>query len=519
MVIKNKKFLFLLLTSVFFLLPHFVFSANLVLSPAPTTLSVGQKFNMTVFVSSADQSVNAVSGSISFPTENLEVLSVSKSGSVLSLWVQEPSFSNQSGILSFEGIVLNPGFTGKSGKIISVEFRAKTSGSGDVNFRSGSVLANDGSGTNVLTSMGSVKFSVVDPNEKLAQEKKVEDILKDELPKVELEKKSSVTSLPPGPIVSSPTHPDSTVWYNNKNPKFVWTKGENMTALRLSFGKDADADPSVLYKAPILSEKQLENVPDGEYFFNARLQNKNGWGTTSHFPFKIDTTPPVPFVIEWVSASGTLNQNQPLLRLMATDTLSGLDHFEVKIGDQEKITLALVENNIYTLPVQMSTGTYPIVVEAYDRAGNVRSSSSEMIIDWVPQQQVDIQPEEKIVHIPQTDLKSSRIPISLPWIHLISLVVSLFSLLLFFAITFQYKLIVWKRRLKRGLRFHEEIVHDNFSSLKEDLLLHIHLLEQLRSTRKLTQNEEKILQHLQNKVVSAEKSIQESVKMIEKDVE
>ncbi len=513
---KNKFLLFAVFASVLFVFPQYVFSANLSFSSSATSLSIGQKFTLNVFVSSADQSVNAVSGNISFSSSNLEVLSVSKAGSVLSLWVQEPSFSNQSGSVSFEGIVLNPGFTGKSGRILSVEFRAKAEGSGDINFRSGSVLANDGTGTNVLTGMGSLKFSVVDSNEKNLEQESPNT--PQEVIKPESEPKALVASLPLSPSITSPTHPNSESWYNNKNPKFVWRAAANMTGLRLSYGKDSDADPSVLYRVPLISEKQLENVPDGEYFFNARLQNKAGWGPTAHFGFKIDTSAPLPFDIQWVSDSSTLAQ--PLLRVMATDTLSGVDHLKVKIGDSSEIMLALAQDNTYALPAQSVTGTYPVVVSIYDKAGNSTSSTAEMIVNWasapvvsVPMPMPVIEDDSRLV------LKKSESSMRLSdWVHLISLVVALISLLVFFMLTFQYKLIVWKRRFKRGLRFHEEIVHDSFSSLKEDVLLHIHLLEQLRSTRKLTQNEQKLLQHLQGKIASAEKSIHESVKMVEKEV-
>src|SRR3989338_8837245 len=107
--------------------------------------------------------MNAASGVISFSSDKLEVASLSKTGSIFSLWVQEPSFSNSAGTVNFEGIALNPGFTGASGKLISINFKVKSVGDAPLTFSSGSVLANDGKGTNILANLGSGLFSVSAP--------------------------------------------------------------------------------------------------------------------------------------------------------------------------------------------------------------------------------------------------------------------------------------------------------------------------------------------------------------------
>ena len=83
-------------------------AATLSFSPTAESYAVGSTFSVGVSVGSVDQAINAVSGVISFPWDKLEMVSLSKTGSIFSLWVQEPSFSNSVGTVSFEGIVLNP---------------------------------------------------------------------------------------------------------------------------------------------------------------------------------------------------------------------------------------------------------------------------------------------------------------------------------------------------------------------------------------------------------------------------
>ena len=110
---------------------------------------MGENFTVAVLVNS-DQSINAVSGVLDFPTEYLQVVSLNKTNSIINLWVQNPSFSNTGdrGDVRFEGIKLNPGFVGSGGQIIDIVFRVKKIGSAEVYFTESSILANDGLGSN-----------------------------------------------------------------------------------------------------------------------------------------------------------------------------------------------------------------------------------------------------------------------------------------------------------------------------------------------------------------------------------
>src|SRR5271157_4464005 len=80
--------------AVSFLSAHSASAASLSLSPQSGTYSIGQSFTEAVYVSSPDEAMNTAQGTISFPTDKLSVLSVSKANSIMTLWVQDPSFSN-----------------------------------------------------------------------------------------------------------------------------------------------------------------------------------------------------------------------------------------------------------------------------------------------------------------------------------------------------------------------------------------------------------------------------------------
>lgn len=338
-----------------FYIPDIAEAAALYFSPSSGYYNVGEIIPVSVYVSSEDAAMNAASGVINFSKEKLEVVSLSKSGSIFSLWVQEPTFSNDGGTVNFEGIVLNPGFSGKSGKIITVNFRAKMSGSASLNFSSGAVLANDGNGTNILKNLSGAEFNLSTP---------------ESVP---------VLELPKTPEISSPTHPDQNKWYPINKAKFSWKVPDDITAIRMLYNKYPDSQPNILYDSNI-SEKETENLKDGVYYFHLQFKNQNGWGKIAHFRFQIDTEPPSSLSMELLNGKETTNPSQKIT-IQATDTLSGISYYKIKIPGKEPITVfpEEIRDKPFTIEPQ-KPGKYTIEVEAFDGAGNHAAIKDEYTI-------------------------------------------------------------------------------------------------------------------------------------------
>lgn len=138
-------------------------SASLYFSPSHGTYTKGQNFIVSVLVN-AETSINGVEAVLSFPPSFLEVLRIDKSGSIINLWVEEPSFSNtgSSGNVSLGGVILNPGFIGPSGKIVDIVFRVKNTGSAVLKYSQAAILANDGIGTNITALNDGAAFVFLD---------------------------------------------------------------------------------------------------------------------------------------------------------------------------------------------------------------------------------------------------------------------------------------------------------------------------------------------------------------------
>lgn len=146
-----------------FFLPYISYAATLSFSPSTPSVSVGNTVALKIYVNSSDKSVNNTEATVGFPVDLLEVSSVTKTSSVFSLWAEEPSFSNSTGKITFSGGVPNPGFIGSSGYVLTINFKTKKQGTANVTFLSAAVRANDGLGTDVLTSKGSSTVTITTP--------------------------------------------------------------------------------------------------------------------------------------------------------------------------------------------------------------------------------------------------------------------------------------------------------------------------------------------------------------------
>lgn len=125
-------------------------NAILLALPSADNFNVGDIVDVSLLVNTADQPINAIAGSITFPGDKLEVASTSKSNSIISLWIQEPFVSDTRDEINFSGVLVTPGFVGKSGQVLNVSFKVKDVGTATIGIKDAQVLASDGMGTSIL---------------------------------------------------------------------------------------------------------------------------------------------------------------------------------------------------------------------------------------------------------------------------------------------------------------------------------------------------------------------------------
>ena len=123
-----------------------VYAADLYFFARAEDILVDDVFVVEARLSSPDELINVVDGSILFDKEKLEVKELSTGGSVLNLWAQGPTFSNSAGTISFVGGTPN-GFQGEE-LILKTIFRAKNIGEAKIFLSDDFALfLSDGKGT------------------------------------------------------------------------------------------------------------------------------------------------------------------------------------------------------------------------------------------------------------------------------------------------------------------------------------------------------------------------------------
>ncbi|MDQ3245049.1 MAG: hypothetical protein M3P22_01755, partial [bacterium] len=185
-----------------------------------------------------------------------------------------------------------------------------------------------------------------------------------------------------GIIITSQTHPFSDDWYNNNNPIFSWeNEAEGYAVL-------VDSNPKTFPPNIITTDNNTisySDLLDGIWYFHIKSKGKEGWSSTSHYQFKIDTTPPESFKPE-INTIDNNGQGAYVITFNTDDILSGLDHYEVGILKQnvdKNVLPVFVETpSPYIVPFGEDVSKLQFVVKAFDNAGNVRESYVGQRLDY-----------------------------------------------------------------------------------------------------------------------------------------
>jgi hypothetical protein len=356
---KNQKrnnnvrevFIVIFLLGSLFTGSSYVNAANIIISPSKGTHHQGEIFSVDVYVNNNQDPINAVSGNITFSTETLELVAIKKTGSVITMWAEEPSFSNAIGSASFEGVILNPGFNGVQGKLLTLTFRVKKPGTGIVTLISGSVLANDGEATNLLGTLGKASFML---EATTTSSDDVDLIIHD----------SEELTIP---VITSTTHPDNTKWYKSRDATFAWSLSEQVTAVKTLYDTYESSNPTRLYDPPI-SNRNFTVDTGGVQYMHVQFKTASGWGQVSHFKFRIDHQPPTNISATLVGGATTTN-TKPSILITATDTVSGIGSIGITIDGQKEVIYPYSPTNTYVLPKEQP-GNHSFTIHVYDMAGN-----------------------------------------------------------------------------------------------------------------------------------------------------
>lgn len=355
-------------------------AADVLVSPSTGSFNKGQTFTAVVQVNPSGDSINAVEASMTFDASLLSVVSVSKTGSVFSLWPVDPAFSNSAGTITFGGGHTAP-ITSRS-NLLTITFRAVSEGTAAVAFKSASILAADGLGTDVLKASPGASFTIAAAAEPVP----VAETAPTPQAKPEEATDAAIAfgDPPRAPEVGSQAFLDPDVWYNIRDGIFTWELPFDVKSVAAEIATSADNIPQTVFDTSIEDFViNKENVKDGIQYLSVRFKNQVGWGAVTNRKIQIDTTPPEKFEI--IVQTSNSQTGFPLLVFNANDKTSGIKKYEVYVADKEPFEVTPDEAKLGYLLKELEDGTYTVRVIAHDLAGNKTESTAPVLITagWI----------------------------------------------------------------------------------------------------------------------------------------
>ena len=336
-------------------------AATLSISPDTGVYTTGQTFTARVLINTQGQTINAADGTITFDPSELSVVSVSQSGSIFGLWAEEPSVSN--GSITFSGGAPS-GYSGSAGAVLTITMRATTGGTKRLSWQSGSVLAADGRGTNVLSNMSGGSYTVNAPSSS---------------PEPEVVEYVPQPNTPPAPQIESATHPDPDGWYQATTAELAWSVPSGVTEVRTAVDRSASTVPSTVADS-VISSLTAEDLPDGISYAHVQFRNADGWGTIGRYRLAVSTQEPSGVEVS-LPADADLTKPTQQLHISVASSTAPITEALVQIDGADPITFELGgASSTIDLP-ELTPGYHSIIVEVRDAAGNGRVVSTSFTIE------------------------------------------------------------------------------------------------------------------------------------------
>lgn len=325
--------------------------AVLFFSPEKKTYDKGEEFVVWVRLYNNGFWCNSAAAEIIFPQDILTVEGLVKENSVFKLWPKEPAFDNNLGQITFQGGVTGQGLRG-TGTLFGIVFKAKQSGQAILFFKNPQVLAADSRGSDALKGTRAATFTILEQHSAYG--------VAMESPLIE------------STLITSPTHPKSSQWYNNSNPVFQWQNPSAVKALKWGF--DLNPWPVPVNETDNLTQQRsFSQVKDGIWYFHLQFKEGENWGEVHYFKTKIDTTAPTSGDIALDNKGDPTNPNLEFY-FIAQDELSGIDRFEPELDGKTLPAVAPSAASPFSIFMERP-GEHILKVRAFDGAGNFRETS------------------------------------------------------------------------------------------------------------------------------------------------
>jgi hypothetical protein len=344
----------------------FANNARLFLSSSSTSYKVGDSITITLNVDTAGGAIDSAEGKVTYPTSNFDHVATSVSGSQFVFWTHYPE--EDAGTVTYGGGKPNPGYSGSSGNLLTIILKAKTAGTYTIG-NTGRALSN---GQIVTGSVTGLQFTIAE-NPNTGGGSTTTPTTGSTTPS------QTTTSFK----ITSSTHPDSTKFYPNNDPKFSWTLPQGTQGLNLINDKLPGTVP-LSKNLGSFSTYELKDLAEGTWYLHVKLLTPTGWGPTTHFKYNISAPDQKP------DSSGSSTEPTPSATLPPI-----IELYQVELLDSNKTNDS--SQKTITSSVELQAGGRYVKVVATDESGNTieRTLNADAEGIQVPTLEVPVISEDK----------------------------------------------------------------------------------------------------------------------------
>ncbi|MFZ2804542.1 MAG: cohesin domain-containing protein [Patescibacteria group bacterium] len=348
-----KRLWLLIVPALFLALPSVVFAATNFYPTGPKTVNVGQTFTVVMTMSGA-KDVDTIRADGSYTQDLLQWKGAAPTGVFQD--VSPGTYVDQNtGVFSFGAFTLSS-HANNTAPTAVLTFKALKAGTAYVQLTTGSRVLSDG-----VDQLGTIGRLTI--------------VIKQATPVPE-QPQPIPTVVPTGTAaisLVSLNEPNPDVWYATSTVHASWqVAGKAVKTMYIGF----DQSPEGPADTVIDTTSTSFNVPtDGVWYVHLNVVFSDGSRQRADLRVQIDRQPPhaeVPVTDQTNVPASIPNA----VRFGTLDDTSGIDHYDLFI-DGTLVTSTILQ----AYPLQgLAPGTHQINVNAYDRAGNVSSGQTQVVI-------------------------------------------------------------------------------------------------------------------------------------------
>lgn len=360
---------------------------SLDITPDTGTYSVGDKMDLSVTATSPDCPIMTFAGQLEYNPNAIEVVSITPDASLVTHW-DEPGIDKDLGHVTFSGMFASSTVLKNARLLFVIHAIPRRVGENiQIKFLNAQ-LVHPNDGNNVITGVTSGRKYRIVPKEL------GEPIAPVTPPVEEVASAGEVlgaATASPAVIVSSPTHPNQSAWYNASSSAFLFQFPGAVSSFRLGFDQKKDGDVR-RGNLPVAISKEIPNLQNGIWFLHVSAGLSDGGTFEAGYQIQVDRTLPQNFVVKEVARSDNSDPDFTV-SVSATDTYSGVDHYEFSLDGGaferwESLTDGQFHRSVTT------PGTHEVAAAVFDKAGNTLMQKLSFEVTYLPSPRIVLKQKE-----------------------------------------------------------------------------------------------------------------------------